>query len=255
MSLLDQVRNLPQQVIDRLKELEPLAREYDQLRKFAERLGVKYSPDSAQAEADAQRTPTTRAGATRARAKQPSGRAPANTARAARAPGSTHAARPPATPRGARSTSRQRAADSAPAAGASAASAPTRKRKTAGTSQRSGRRRASTVRPGQRHDDVLRLVGENPGITVREIGERLGVDSTGLYRVVKRLVDDGRVHKDGPRLHPVQSATASSPTPDAAADSAPEAAPGSQAEAPEANAPVEPESPAAAADTASRDEP
>ena len=47
MSVLDQVRKLEQQVVDRLEELEPLTREYEQLRKVAERLGVKYSPRSA----------------------------------------------------------------------------------------------------------------------------------------------------------------------------------------------------------------
>ena len=46
MSLLDQVHKLEQQVVDRLKELEPLTREYEQLRKVAERLGVTYSPGS-----------------------------------------------------------------------------------------------------------------------------------------------------------------------------------------------------------------
>jgi DNA-binding Lrp family transcriptional regulator len=60
---------------------------------------------------------------------------------------------------------------------------------------------------------MLRLAGENPGITVREIGERLGVDATGLYRVAKRLTDAGRLRKDGPRLYPAESATAPSPAP------------------------------------------
>src|SRR3954454_22742542 len=53
MSLLDQVRKLEQQVVDRLKELEPLTREYEQLRKLAERLGMKYSPKPAETDADA----------------------------------------------------------------------------------------------------------------------------------------------------------------------------------------------------------
>ena len=48
MSVLDQVHKLEQQVVDRLKELEPLTREYEQLRKVAERLGLKYSPGSAE---------------------------------------------------------------------------------------------------------------------------------------------------------------------------------------------------------------
>ena len=60
---------------------------------------------------------------------------------------------------------------------------------------------------------MLRLAGEKPGITVREIGERLGVDATGLYRVAKRLTDAGRLRKDGPRLYPAEAATAPPPAP------------------------------------------
>jgi DNA-binding Lrp family transcriptional regulator len=55
---------------------------------------------------------------------------------------------------------------------------------------------------------VLRLVAERPGITVREIGAQLGVDATGLYRVVNRLTVDGRIRKDGTGLHPIETAPA-----------------------------------------------
>jgi hypothetical protein len=47
MSLVDQVRKLEHEVVERLRELEPLTREYDQLRKVAHRLGLKYTPGSA----------------------------------------------------------------------------------------------------------------------------------------------------------------------------------------------------------------
>src|SRR3954453_16856966 len=49
MSLLDQVRKLEEQVLNRLRELEPLVREHEQLRAVAERLGVKYSPSPGEA--------------------------------------------------------------------------------------------------------------------------------------------------------------------------------------------------------------
>src|SRR4051795_5239603 len=49
MSLPNQVRKLEHEVVDRLKALEPLIFEYDQLRKVAERLGVKYTPTAAEA--------------------------------------------------------------------------------------------------------------------------------------------------------------------------------------------------------------
>ena len=251
MSLLDQVRKLEQQVTDRLKELEPLTREYEQLRKFAERLGLKYSPRSADAEPETERATTARGGGTRARAKERSARTPAK-AQATRSPGRTRAAKTQAKPRGARSTSGQRAAGSAQATGAERDGRAGAQAQGAGSGgQRSGGRRATAARPGQRHDDVLRLVAESPGITVREIGERLGVDATGLYRVVKRLADDGRVRKQGAGLHPVEPATVSAPAPGPEATGATQTTPESGPQPPEASAPAEPESPIATADTAS----
>jgi MarR family protein len=198
MSLLDQVRKLEQQVVDRLKELEPLTREYEQLRKLAERLGLRYAPKPD----DGEREPEPTAAATRDSGRK---RAPKPAARRAAKP---QAARRAAKPQPARSPARKRAAKGA--------AKPRAARSTSG--------QRAAARPGQRQDDVLRLVVEQPGITVRELGERLGVDSTGLYRIVKRLADGGRVRKDGPRVHPVESPTAASAT---SADRGPEApAPG-----------------------------
>jgi hypothetical protein len=208
MSLLDQVRKLEQEVVDRLKELEPLTREYEQLRKVADRLGLKYSPGTAETDRKAKLSPGrgARAGAGKRAARKPARtRVRASAARA-------RAARPAAKPRETRSSTGQRPAGATKTTGAGKTTAPSRKRK---GGQRSSGRRAS-ARPGQRHDDVLRLVGESPGITVREIGERLGVDATGLYRVVNRLTDEGRMRKDGPRLHPVDSAATSSAAAEAA---------------------------------------
>jgi hypothetical protein len=228
MTLLDQVQNLEQQVMNRLKELEPLTHEYDQLRKVAERLGLKYSPGSGQSGDGAPAETKARRPAKRAR---PAKRTPRRPARAKSA--QPRAAKPAAKPRGARSTAAPKAATSAQASGASAAAAPARPRKhAAGSGQRSSGRRGA-ARPGQRHEDVLRLVGENPGITVRELGERLGVDATGLYRVVNRLSDEGRVRKDGTRLQPVDAPTTSEPKPEATADTAKPTTPATGAEASE----------------------
>ena len=44
MTVLDEVRKLEREVIDRLKELEPLTREYEELREIAQRLGLDYTP-------------------------------------------------------------------------------------------------------------------------------------------------------------------------------------------------------------------
>jgi hypothetical protein len=234
MSLVDQVRKLEKEVMDRLKELEPLTREYDQLRKVAHRLGLKYTPGSPKSDDGAKPS------ATRRRMAKPAAK------RAARKPAKVQAvqsrgrsaAEPSAKPRGTRSTTAPKAEAKATGGAKTAARARPRRR-AAASRQRSGGRRAA-ARPGQRHEDVLRLVGENPGITVREIGERLGVDATGLYRVVKRLADDGRVRKQGTGLHPVEPATESAPGPQATVDSAPQTPPGDVAEAPEAPASTEP---------------
>ena len=217
MSLLDQVHKLEQQVVNRLKELEPLTREYDQLRKVAERLGLKYSPGSGQSDDGA--TPATkprRPGKRGTRAKP-----------AARRPAKAKAAKPQRT----RSTTARTSA-STQAAGAGGTAAAARPRKRAATSGRRSSARRAAARPGQRHDDVLRLVRENPGITVRETGERLGVDATGLYRVVKQLSDEGRVRKDGTRLQPVDSAKAAKPN--ASPDTAKPARAATRTETPDA---------------------
>jgi transposase-like protein len=52
----------------------------------------------------------------------------------------------------------------------------------------------------RRRDDVLRLVKDHPGTTVSEIGQRLGVDPTGLYRVVNKLQTEGAITRDAGKL-------------------------------------------------------
>jgi hypothetical protein len=77
-----------------------------------------------------------------------------------------------------------------------------RTRRSSGTSQpRSGRRRSTSK--VSRRDQVIALVKEHPGITVPEMGTRLKVDPTGLYRVVRALEKEGAVKKDGKAVQPV----------------------------------------------------
>jgi transposase-like protein len=45
---------------------------------------------------------------------------------------------------------------------------------------------------------LVDLVRTRPGITVREAATELGVDPTGLYRVVHRLEERGALRKHGP---------------------------------------------------------
>ncbi len=206
MSLLDQVRKLEQQVSGRLKELEPLTREYEQLRNVAERLGLKYTPTDTDTDTD-QPPAATRRGAAKARAKPRAVRRAAK-AKAARSSGKS-AAKRATTPRAATTRGGRGARAEQPATGGRATATPASQgAATGGRRSRAGR---SAARPGEREAQVLRIVGESPGITVREIGERLGVDPTGLYRVTKKLTAEGRLRKDGPRLHATAS-DASAPT-------------------------------------------
>jgi hypothetical protein len=56
---------------------------------------------------------------------------------------------------------------------------------------------------GHRHRQLLSLVRERPGVTVREAAAEIGVDPTSLYRIVRRLVSDGDIEKRSRSLHPV----------------------------------------------------
>jgi len=58
-------------------------------------------------------------------------------------------------------------------------------------------------RQSTRRERVLEVVGVEPGISVREIVAQLGVNRTSLYPVVRQLVSDGLLQKDGPGLWPV----------------------------------------------------
>jgi hypothetical protein len=64
---------------------------------------------------------------------------------------------------------------------------------------RTGRHGAPAGQPTRR-DRVLNLVAEHPGISVRELVEALGVNRTSLYPVVRQLVSDGLLRKDGKGL-------------------------------------------------------
>jgi hypothetical protein len=101
-------------------------------------------------------------------------------------------------------------------AGVATATRP-RRRRTASRARASGTKahsggarsatRAATTVPARaqstRRERVLDVVGVEPGISVREIVAQLGVNRTSLYPVVRQLVSDGLVYKDGPGLWPV----------------------------------------------------
>jgi hypothetical protein len=79
-----------------------------------------------------------------------------------------------------------------------ATAAPTRRRRSAGSSNgRRGRPRGSGTRAAQ----ALQLVQENPGITIPELAQAMGIKQNYLYRVMPGLADEGKVTKSGRGWH------------------------------------------------------
>ena len=90
---------------------------------------------------------------------------------------------------------------------------PPRGGRASGTAARSGGARSTTrvttapqtPQLATRRERVLEVVGGEPGISVREVVAQLGVNRTSLYPVVRRLVSDGLLYKDGRGLWLVPS--------------------------------------------------
>jgi DNA-binding NarL/FixJ family response regulator len=99
----------------------------------------------------------------------------------------------------------RRASAAKPATRQRRSSAKAARKRSAPAKRASGgsRRRRSAAAPGSRERDVVRLVGERPGISVPEIARELNVDPTGLYAIVRRLTAKGQMRKDGTKLEMV----------------------------------------------------
>lgn len=164
MSVIDDLRSAQQEALIRLNELEPLVAEYEELRREVKRLGLTDATLTGGAAAPAgKKEPAA------SRAKQQAGRrANRRSATSGNGAGATHASKPATT---------------------------TARRARASQPKRSG--------SSARVDDIARLVAQRPGVTVAELGRSLGVEATGLYRPVRRLMSEGRLRKDGTALHPV----------------------------------------------------
>jgi hypothetical protein len=87
--------------------------------------------------------------------------------------------------------------------GARHAAAATPRQRDAGAShQRRGRPKGS----GTRANEALELVKANPGITIPQIAEKLGIKQNYLYRVLPALAEEGLVVKNGRGWDPKQAA-------------------------------------------------
>jgi Winged helix-turn-helix DNA-binding len=80
---------------------------------------------------------------------------------------------------------------------AAAATTTTRRR----TGRRPGRPRGRS-RGGTRANQALELVRSQPGITIPQIAEKMGIEPNYLYRVMPRLLSDGQVKREGQGWHP-----------------------------------------------------
>ena len=69
--------------------------------------------------------------------------------------------------------------------------------RTGGGSGRRGRPRGS----GTRGKQALELVRANPGITIPELADKMGIKQNYLYRVLPGLQKDGQVRKQGRGWH------------------------------------------------------
>jgi hypothetical protein len=88
-----------------------------------------------------------------------------------------------------------------------------------GASGGAGGRRAATPRPsgggggrgrpkgsGTRSKQALEAVRGQPGITIPELAQTMGIAQNYLYRVMPELQKDGLVRKEGRGWHPVEAA-------------------------------------------------
>ena len=84
-----------------------------------------------------------------------------------------------------------------PRGGAASAPAPAQDATARKPGRPRGRRNAGT-----RATQALDLVREQPGITIPQIAEALKIEPNYLYRVMPKLVSEGRVRRDGQGWYP-----------------------------------------------------
>jgi Winged helix-turn-helix DNA-binding len=87
---------------------------------------------------------------------------------------------------------------------------PGRPRRSTGASARETARRTGR-RPGRprgrsgggtRANQALELVRAQPGITIPQIAEKMGIEPNYLYRVMPRLLENGQVKREGQGWYP-----------------------------------------------------
>lgn len=93
------------------------------------------------------------------------------------------------------------ALDGMSATGAAPARRP-RAASTNGTGRRPGRPRGGRGGDNTRASQTVELVRTQPGITIPELADHMGIKPNYLYRVLPQLADEGKVRRDGKGWHP-----------------------------------------------------
>jgi transposase-like protein len=80
--------------------------------------------------------------------------------------------------------------------------AATRRRSTATAKKRTSTGARRSRRGGTRADQALKLVQNQPGVTIPELAKKMGIKQNYLYRVMPQLQADKKVTKKGKGWHP-----------------------------------------------------
>jgi hypothetical protein len=79
----------------------------------------------------------------------------------------------------------------------------TTRRRGPGRPRGTGRRRRGRPRgSGKRAIQAMELVSANPGITISDLADKMGIKANYLYRVMPTLQEEGKVKKRGRGWHP-----------------------------------------------------
>jgi CRP-like cAMP-binding protein len=85
--------------------------------------------------------------------------------------------------------------------------APTRRRSSGSSTPGSNNGRRGRPRgTGTRGKQALELVQSQPGITIPEIADKMGIQQNYLYRVLPGLQKEGLIRKEGRGWHPMEAA-------------------------------------------------